>query len=140
MYTIFPTHMNFSILSSRYHLFIENPHKRQSNTKVNCNGEKREDSPQLLMVELRPFMIELLVLLLCVVYFLTAYYGQKLRIIGNFQNSGWQFKAVIEVENFVADCMDMSFDDSIGFCLPFQQSWKVTASNLKKGFEIVKLD
>ena len=74
-------------------------------------------------------MIELLVPLVCVVYFLTAYNGRKLRIIGNFQNSGWQFKAVIDVENFVADCMDVFFDDSFGLCLSFQQFWKVAAQN-----------
>ena len=85
-------------------------------------------------------MIELLVLLVCAVYFLSAYYGKKSWIIGNFENSGWQFKAVIDVENFVADCMDMFFDDSFGFCLSFQQLWKVAALNLKKGFEIIKLD
>ena len=122
MYTIFPTHLNFSILSSRYLLFIENLQKRQSN-------KKREDAPQLLMVELRQFMIDLLVLLLCAVYFLSNYYEQKSRINfqTNFQNSGWQFEAVIEVDNFVADCMDMFFDDSFGFCLSFQHCWKVAA-------------
>ena len=77
-------------------------------------------------------MIDLLVPLVCAVYFLTAYYGQKSRIIGNFQNSVWQFNAVIDVEKFVADCMDMFFDDSFGFCLSFQQFWKVAALNLKK--------
>ena len=52
-------------------------------------------------------MKAVLVPLVCAVYFLTKYYEQKSRIIGNFQNSGWQFKEVIDVENFVADCMDM---------------------------------
>ena len=66
-------------------------------------------------------MIELLVPLVCAVYFLTAYYGQKSRIIGNFENIGWQLKAVIDVKNFEADCMDMFFDDSFVFCLSFQQ-------------------
>ena len=120
VYTVIPTHLNWSILSSWYFLFIENLHKRQSNTKVNCNREKREDATQLFKVELRPIMIELLVPLVCAVYFLTAYCGQKSRIIGNFQNSGWQFKEVIDVENFVADCMDMFFDDLFSCCLSFQ--------------------
>ena len=66
-------------------------------------------------------MKAVLVPLVCAVYFLTKYYEQKSRIIGNFQNSVWQFNAVIDVEKFVADCMDMFFDDSFGFCLPFQQ-------------------
>ena len=77
VYTIIPTHLNWSILSSWYFLFIENLHKRQSNTKVNCNREKREDATQLFKVELRPIMIELLVLLVCAVYFITAYYGKN---------------------------------------------------------------
>ena len=98
VYTIIPTHLNWSILSSWYFLFIENLHKRQSNTKVNCNREKREDATQLFKVELRPIMIEISVLLVCAVYFLTAYYGQKSRIIGNFENSRWQFKAVTELK------------------------------------------
>ena len=65
-------------------------------------------------------MKAVLVPLVCAVYFLTKYYEQKSRIIGNFQNSGWQFKEVIDVENFVADCMDMFFDDLFGCCLSFQ--------------------
>ena len=85
-------------------------------------------------------MIELLVLLVYAVYFLNAYLQKKSRIIGNFWNSGRQFKLVIDVENFVADCVDMFLDDLFGFFLSFQQLWKVVALNLKKGFEIVKLD
>ena len=91
-YTIISTHLTRSILSTWHLLFIKNLQKRQFGTKINCNREKIEDATQLLKVELRPFMIELLVSLVCAVYFLTAYYEKNQESFATFKTAVGSFK------------------------------------------------
>ena len=105
---------------------------RRIEAESSLRNELKEERKQAILTLVSIEILETLVPIIYAITFLVAYYGPNASILGDIQNSYWQFEAVENITPVLESVSRMILIDLSGSILIGALLWKYSAINLLK--------